>query len=139
METGNPGTKNPDAHRSVGTRMIHRFLLRCFLLVVACGLSFLPLSAFGETIRLRPGFQHIIEFREARRLSIGNSAIIEARPLPRRDGILVVGKKEGETDLRLWGQGEKQVWMGNGAGEAGAEGEEGRRHAACFPAYASTR
>ena len=119
--------------------MIRRFLLRCFLLVVACGVSFLPLSAFGETIRLRPGFQHIIEFREARRLSIGNPAIIEARPLPRRDGILVVGKKEGETDLVIWGQGEKQVWMVNVAGEAGAEVEEARSLAALFPELAVTR
>src|SRR3989337_781278 len=124
MESRNPGTKNPDAHRSVGTRMVRLFLLPFFLLVVACGESFLPLPAFGETIRLRPGFQHIIEFREARRLSIGNPAIIEARPLPRKDGILVVGKKEGETDLVIWGQGGKEEWTVSVAEEAGAELQE---------------
>ena len=73
--------------------MIRRSLLLLFLLGVAWGELLMPAAVTGESIRLRPGFQHIIEFPEARRVSIGNPAVIEARPLPRKDGILVVGKK----------------------------------------------
>lgn len=113
--------------------MIRRLLLPLFLLGVAWGELFLPDAVTGETIRLRPGFQHIIEFPEARRVSIGNPAIIEARPLPRKDGILVVGKKEGETDLVIWGQGGKEEWTVSVAEEAGAELQEASGLAALFP------
>ena len=113
--------------------MIRRLLLPLFLLGVAWGELFLPAAVTGETIRLRPGFQHIIEFPEARRVSIGNPAIIEARPLPRKDGILVVGKKEGETDLVIWGQGGKEEWTVSVAEEAGAEVQEASSLAALFP------
>jgi len=95
--------------------------------------SFLPPASFGETIRLRPGFQHIIEWQNARRVSIGNPEIIEARPLPRNDGILVVGKKEGETDLVIWRKNEKREWMIHVVGEAGALAEEARNLTATFP------
>jgi pilus assembly protein CpaC len=113
--------------------LIRRPLLPFFLLWYAWGEFFLPAAAAGETIRLRPGFQHIIEFPEARRVSIGNPSIIEAHPLPRRDGILVVGKNEGETDLVIWAQGEKKEWTVSVAEEAGAYVEEARSLAAFFP------
>jgi len=113
--------------------MIRRPLLFLFLLGVAWGKLFLPAAVTGETIRLRPGFQHIIEFPEARRVSIGNPAIIEARPLPRKDGILVVGKKEGETDLVIWGQRGKEEWAVSVAEEAGADLQEANGLAAFFP------
>jgi pilus assembly protein CpaC len=113
--------------------MIRRLLLLLFLVGVAWGELFLPATVIGETIRLRPGFQHIIEFPEARRVSIGNPAIIEARPLPRNDGILVVGKKEGETDLVVWGQGGKEEWAVSVAEEAGAEMREASNLASLFP------
>ncbi|MBI5419155.1 MAG: pilus assembly protein N-terminal domain-containing protein [Deltaproteobacteria bacterium] len=58
-----------------------------------------------ETIRLRPGFQQILEQTGVSRISIGNPEIIEAQPLPKGDGIIVVGKKEGETDLVVWTKG----------------------------------
>ncbi len=96
-------------------------------------------SASGETIRLRPGFQHIIEFPDARRLSIGNPEVIEARPLPRKDGILVVGKKEGETDLVVWGAGTKKEWVINVARDAGTEAEEARRIAQIMPGLTVTQ
>jgi pilus assembly protein CpaC len=101
--------------------------------------SILPPVSFGETIHLRPGFQHIIEFQDARRISIGNPEIIEARPLPRNDGILVVGKKEGETDLVLWGRNEKRTWMIHVAGEANALAEETRNLTATFPGLTVTQ
>ncbi|HSG06495.1 MAG TPA: pilus assembly protein N-terminal domain-containing protein, partial [Nitrospiria bacterium] len=85
--------------------MIRRVLRAGFFLFLTFAEVLYPLPAIGETIRLRPGFQHILEYREARRLSIGNPEIIEARPLPLKDGILVVGKKEGNTDLVVWGPG----------------------------------
>jgi pilus assembly protein CpaC len=113
--------------------MIRPLLLLLFLLWVAWGELFLPAAVTGETIRLRPGFQHIIEFPEARRVSIGNPAIIEARPLPRKDGILVVGKKEGETDLVIWGKGEKAEWTVSVTEEAGAEVQEASGLATLFP------
>jgi len=101
--------------------------------------SILPPVSFGETIHLRPGFQHIIEFQDARRISIGNPEIIEARPLPRNDGILVVGKKEGETDLVLWGRDEKRTWMIHVVGEANALAEETRNLTATFPGLTVTQ
>ena len=101
--------------------------------------SILPSVSFGETIHLRPGFQHIIEFQDTRRISIGNPAIIEARPLPRNDGILLVGKKEGETDLVLWGRNEKRTWMIHVMGEASALAEETRNLAATFPGLTVTQ
>jgi len=101
--------------------------------------SILPPASFGETIHLRPGFQHIIEFQYARRISIGNPEIIEARPLPRNDGILVVGKKEGETDLVLWGRNEKRTWMIHVLGEASALAEETRNLTATFPGLTVTQ
>jgi pilus assembly protein CpaC len=101
--------------------------------------SILPSVSFGETIHLRPGFQHIIEFQDTRRISIGNPEIIEARPLPRNDGILVVGKKEGETDLVLWGRNEKRTWMIHVVGEASALAEETRNLTATYPGLTVTQ
>lgn len=63
-----------------------------------------------ETIHLRPGFQKIIERGAISRLSVGNPEIIEAQPLSRGDGVLVVGKKEGETDLVVWEKGVRTEW-----------------------------
>ena len=119
--------------------MTRRPLLASFLLVHAAMGFFLPAPAYCETIRLRPGFQHILEFRGARRLSIGNPEIMEARPLPHNDGILVVGKKEGETDLVIWGKTEKQEWKVSVAGDTAALVEEARSLADTFPELSVTR
>ncbi|MBP2686224.1 MAG: hypothetical protein H6Q81_1129, partial [Deltaproteobacteria bacterium] len=67
-------------------------------------------SLASETIRIRPGFQQILERTGVSRLSVGDPEIVEAQPLPRDGGILVVGKKEGETDLVLWEKGSRTVW-----------------------------
>jgi len=67
-------------------------------------------SLASETIRIRPGFQQILERSGVSRLSVGNPEILEAQPLPRDGGILVVGKKEGETDLVLWEKSARTVW-----------------------------
>jgi pilus assembly protein CpaC len=56
----------------------------------------------ADPMQLRPGFQQILEHAGVTRISIGNPEIIEARPLPNGAGIVVVGKKEGETDLVIW-------------------------------------
>ena len=108
------------------------FISFFFLFCVSWKFIFPPPS-FGETIRLRPGFQHIIEFQDARRVSIGNPEIIEARPLPHNDGILLVGKKEGETDLVLWRKNEKREWVIYVVGEARALAEEAKIFTAIFP------
>ena len=87
----------------------------------------------AETLRLRPGFQHVIGRQGVSRISIGDPDVLEAQPLPRGEGILVVGKKEGETDLLLWEKGlrtdfhvEVRRPSGSGAGDA-------RSFAAAFP------
>ncbi len=67
-------------------------------------------SMASDTIRIRPGFQQILERPGVSRLSVGNPEIIEAQPLPHDGGILVVGKKEGETDLVLWEKSARTVW-----------------------------
>lgn len=110
-----------------------------FLACCACRDLLVPLHAVSETIFLRKGFQHIIEFHDARRLSIGNPAIIEASPLPRKDGILVVGKAEGETDIVVWGKHEKKEWMVTVVGNTSALAEEARSFSAAFPDVTVTR
>jgi pilus assembly protein CpaC len=84
----------------------------CAVAALSLFLALAPGSvALGsETIRIRPGFQQILERPGVSRLSVGNPEIVEAQPLPRDGGILVVGKKEGETDLVLWERGARTVW-----------------------------
>jgi pilus assembly protein CpaC len=90
---------------------MRRFLPR---IVAALSLSLVlapgSASPASETIRIRPGFQRILERTGVSRLSVGNPEILEAQPLPRDAGILMVGKKEGETDLVLWEKGVRTVW-----------------------------
>jgi pilus assembly protein CpaC len=121
------------------SRMIRMTPLAYLLLACACGHSLLPPRVFGESLELRPGFQHIIEYPYARRISIGNPEILEAQPLPHKDGILVVGKKEGETDLVIWGKGEKKEFMVNVVDEAEGKGGEVRSIASLFPDLTVTR
>lgn len=102
-------------------------------------LSLLVLQAPGsastapETMRIRPGFQKIIERPGVSRLSVGNPEIVEAQPLPRGGGILVVGKKEGETDLVLWEKGERTVWRVEVGSEKISVAEDARAFAGAFP------
>jgi pilus assembly protein CpaC len=139
MEGRNPGTKTAAGPEIMGNRMIHPPLLACFVLAHACMGFFHPVYAFGETIRLRPGFQHILEFREVRRISIGNPEIVEARPLPHNDGILVVGKKDGETDLVIWGKQGSQEWTVSVARDTAVLVEEARSLASAYPDLTVTR
>ena len=74
---------------------------RGILQAVPILLLLLPPPLLAESLTVRPGFQQILERTGVLRISIGNPEIIEARPLPGNAGILVVGKKEGETDLVL--------------------------------------
>jgi len=67
-------------------------------------------SRASETIVLRPGFQKILGHTTVTRLSIGNPEVIEAAPLPRGQGVVVVGKKEGSTDLVVWEAGTVTEW-----------------------------
>jgi pilus assembly protein CpaC len=64
----------------------------------------------GETIRLRPGFQRILDHTAPSRIAVGNPDVIEARSLPKGVGILVVGKKEGTTNLVVWERKKKTEW-----------------------------
>lgn len=85
-----------------GLRAIASVFVAAALLVVS--------PARAEVLKLRPGFQQILDFPEVTRISVGNPEIVEARPLAKRDGILVVGKKEGETDLVVWEKGKRSDW-----------------------------
>jgi pilus assembly protein CpaC len=96
-----------------------------------------PVSA-AETLQVRPGFQKILEKRGATRISIGNPDIIEARSLPRGDGILVVGKKEGETDLVVWTKEKRTDWKVEVRERSSFAAEEIRAFAASFPGLSVT-
>ena len=90
-------------------------------------------SHAGETIRIRPGFQKILDRKGVSRLSVGNPEVVEAQALPRGDGILVVGKKEGETDLVLWEKGIRREWHVEVGSRKNAVAEDVRLFAAAFP------
>ena len=99
------------------------------LLILAPG----SVSLGSETIRIRPGFQMILDRTGVSRLSVGNPEIVEAQPLPRDGGILVVGKKEGETDLVLWEKGARTVWHVEVGSGMRSVAEDARAFAGAFP------
>jgi pilus assembly protein CpaC len=90
-------------------------------------------SMASETIRIRPGFQQILERSGVSRVSVGNPEILEAQPLPRDGGILVVGKKEGETDLVLWEKSGRTVWHVEVGTRKRSIAEDARVFAGTFP------
>jgi pilus assembly protein CpaC len=93
-----------------------------------------PSSCRGsETIRIRAGFQQVLERPGVSRISVGNPEIVEAQPLPQGGGILVVGKKEGETDLVLWEKSARTVWHVEVAPGKRSPGEDARAFAGAFP------
>ena len=101
----------------------------CLILASATGSA----SIASETIRIRPGFQQILERTGVSRLSVGNPEILEAQPLPRDGGILVVGKKEGETDLVLWEKSGRTVWHVEVGSGKSSIAEDARAFAGAFP------
>ncbi|MGE5247550.1 MAG: type II and III secretion system protein family protein [Verrucomicrobiota bacterium] len=112
--------------------------MRVPLILVASAMPLLSLLAARvgsaqDTIRLRPGFQKIIDRHAPTRLSIGNPEIVEAQPLGGGDGILVVGKKEGETDLVVWERGTRTEWRIEVRPTAGSVAEEAKAFAGAFP------
>lgn len=106
---------------------------RRILQAVAALALLLPPRLFAESLTLRPGFQRILERTGVHRISIGNPEIIEARPLPGNAGILVVGKKEGATDLVLWDKRSMTEWTVEVRESGDAFLEETRRFASAFP------
>ena len=90
-------------------------------------------SIASESIRIRPGFQKILERTGVSRLSVGNPEIVEAQPLPRDGGILVVGKKEGETDIVLWEKSSRTVWHVEVGSGIRSIAEDARAFAGSFP------
>jgi pilus assembly protein CpaC len=95
------------------------------------GALLLSAPSNADPLQLRRGFQQILDHAGVTRISIGNPDIIEARPLPKGDGVIVVGKKEGETDLVLWEKGKKITWEVT-VREKNAIIEETRAFAAAF-------
>ncbi len=107
-------------------------LLQAIVLAVLSPFPHLESHA-GETIRIRPGFQKILDRRGVSRLSVGNPEILEAQALPKEDGILVVGKKEGETDLILWERGIRKEWHVEVGSRKNAVAQDVRLFAEAFP------
>ena len=107
----------------------HCFAALFMILAFASGSA----SIASETIRIRPGFQQILERTGVSRLSVGNPEIVEAQPLPRDGGILVVGKKEGETDLVLWEKSSRTVWHVEVGSGKRSTAEDAREFAGAFP------
>ncbi len=113
-------------------------MTRCLnALVIGFGLgawafSFVP-SSRADVLKLRPGFQQILDLPEVTRISVGNPEIVEARPLTKKDGVLVVGKKEGETDLVIWEKGKRTDWTIEVRDRKPSPGEEARAFTAAFP------
>ncbi|TFH28678.1 MAG: hypothetical protein E4G97_08545 [Deltaproteobacteria bacterium] len=110
-------------------RYRHCFAALFLILAFASGSA----SIASETIRIRPGFQQILERTGVSRLSVGNPEIVEAQPLPRDGGILVVGKKEGETDLVLWEKSSRTVWHVEVGSGKRSTAEDAREFAGAFP------
>ncbi|MBI5577312.1 MAG: pilus assembly protein N-terminal domain-containing protein [Deltaproteobacteria bacterium] len=94
-------------------------------------------ASYAQTLQIRPGFQRILEHGSVTRISIGNPEIIEARPLPKSDGVLVVGKKEGETDLVIWEKDQRTSWEVSVQGR-NAYIEETRAFISSFPGLVVT-
>jgi len=90
-------------------------------------------SHAAETLRLRPGFQKILDRKGVSRISVGDPEILEAQALPRGDGILVVGKQEGETNLVLWERGVRKEWRVEVGARKSAAAEDVRLFVASFP------
>ncbi len=115
--------------------------MRISRLLSAAAVAFLFASAIcethaAETIRIRPGFQKILDRKGVSRLSVGNPEVLEAQALPKGDGILVVGKKEGETDLVLWERGIRREWHVEVGSRKNAVAEDVRLFAGTFPGLA---
>jgi len=111
-------------------RLLPRAAATLFLFLALAPVSG-PLAS--ETIRIRPGFQRILERTGVSRLSVGNPEIVEAQPLPRDGGIRVVGKKEGETDLVLWEKSTRTVWHVEVGSGIRSVVEDARAFAGAFP------
>ncbi len=87
----------------------------------------------GETLRLQPGFQQILNQKDVIRISVGNPDIIEARPLLGNGGVLVVGKKAGETDLVIWDKKRRTDWTVEVREKNPGLAEEVRAFASAYP------
>lgn len=105
------------------------FVALSLILAFASG----SVSIASETIRIRPGFQQVLERTGVSRLSVGNPEIVEAQPLPRDGGILVVGKREGETDIVLWEKSARTVWHVEVGSGKKSIAEDARAFAGAFP------
>ena len=108
-----------------------RVLMILFLSMLAVGK--VVDSHAAETLRLRPGFQKILDLKGVSRISVGDPEILEVQALPRKDGVLVVGKQEGETNLVLWEKGVRREWHVEVGARKSAAAEDVRLFAASFP------
>ncbi len=82
-------------------RVLWLFSLTLFLFP----LSSLPCKGGEEDIIIPEGRQHYLNIEGVVRIAVGNPDIISVSPLKQGEGILIVGKKEGTTDLLLWRKG----------------------------------
>jgi len=95
--------------------------------------AFIGTAMGADTLRIRPGFQQVLDHQGVSRVSVGNPDVLEAQPLPRGEGILVVGKQEGETDLILWEKGKRREWHVEVRRHTVSVAEEARSFVSAFP------
>ena len=62
-----------------------------------------------EIVSIVVGQTHVIKSSNIQRVAIGNGDVIETHHLSEEQGILIVGKKAGVTDLKLWQKGQPFV------------------------------
>jgi len=103
--------------------------------IVAGMLAFaaIGMASGADTLRIRPGFQQVLDRQGVSRVSVGNPEVLEAQPLPRGEGILIVGKTEGETDLVLWEKGKRLEWHVEVRRQTVSLAEEARAFVGAFP------
>ncbi len=106
---------------------------RAVVFMIAASVLSTVSSSRADVLRIRPGFQQILDIPRVTRISVGNPDIVEARPLTKRDGILVVGKKEGDTDLVIWEKDKRTDWSIEVRDRKLSHGEEIRAFVAGFP------
>ena len=69
------------------------------LFALAFGLSW---SSSGTAIEIAIGHSRVIEASDIVRVAIGDGALAEVEVLGRDEGVLLMGRAAGRTDLRLW-------------------------------------
>ena len=101
--------------RAVGSRASLR-LARLFVLIGICMAIAMQVAVATETdtspvgvLTLPAGQSLVMRYPNPRRVAAGDGAVIDVRVFDDTQEILVLGKQEGVTDLRIWGRDGSQI------------------------------